>query len=74
MTIREWTEKHPKTTKVIKIVVCCAGVACGTACLYHAANQAGIRIEITTREIRELRAADLGYAENLKNGGSRNRS
>lgn len=62
MSFREWAEKNPKVIKIIKIVAI-AGVV--SICYVCHAN--GVRVEITTQNFRDIRNADIGYSENLKN-------
>lgn len=67
MKVCEWTKKHPKITKVIKITGVVM-VFCGTFCVSYIAVKGGYKVEVTSLTDRENRVLDLGFAENLRNG------
>jgi len=62
MSFQEWKEKNPKAVKIIKIVA-----IVGTISICYVCHIKGVRIEITTQNFRDIRNADIGYSENLKN-------
>lgn len=68
MTMRGLSEKHPKITTAVKVVIVAVGVVTVRGIAYKVLDQNGYRLEFTSAEERIARISELGYAGNVLNG------